>query len=421
MLIQFPYKFIYNRKMRLTSVAALRTAIISGLLAGGMPAAMAQSGNVGIGTTTPGSTLTVNGSFAGTRNSFTANAFSLGDADYYATWKGTASGTATLPAGTAGRKGRCYTIKNASPTYTLSVYPAANTETVDGNAAIVLAPGEVVQLVMTGVLPGTVGAPAATSEVISLSTGTISGAAISKPWTSRGNSGTTAGTDYIGTSDAVDFVTKTSGAERMRITSGGNVGINAGTTPSSTLHVGGTVRINNLSSTTGTNMVTVDNNGVLAKQALPTASAPTIQGNLGSGVNLTAANWGGWNYTGASITIPANSKYVIFGTFYIAASTAPTSSQALTLRVSISDQSSSFIQSPDIAGAYYITGTLPPIASTTTMSGNIVVSNNSSSAKTYYLFAGSAGVWGSYSATITNFGASTATYFEDGVFAVPIN
>lgn len=44
-------------------------------------------------------------------------------------------------------------------------------------------------------------------------------------WSLLGNAGTTAGTNFIGTTDAVDFVARTNNAERMRITSGGNVGI----------------------------------------------------------------------------------------------------------------------------------------------------------------------------------------------------
>ncbi len=44
-------------------------------------------------------------------------------------------------------------------------------------------------------------------------------------WLLTGNTGTSAGTNFIGTTDAVDFVTKTSGVERMRVGSLGNVGI----------------------------------------------------------------------------------------------------------------------------------------------------------------------------------------------------
>ncbi|MDN3677998.1 hypothetical protein QWY90_11845 [Flavobacterium paronense] len=53
-------------------------------------------------------------------------------------------------------------------------------------------------------------------------------------WQTIGNSGTVAGTNYIGTNDVQDFVVKTSAVvntplERMRITTAGNVGINAPT------------------------------------------------------------------------------------------------------------------------------------------------------------------------------------------------
>lgn len=50
-------------------------------------------------------------------------------------------------------------------------------------------------------------------------------------WTTSGNIGTNASTNFIGTSDAIDFVTRTQNIERMRVTSAGNVGI--GTTPNS--------------------------------------------------------------------------------------------------------------------------------------------------------------------------------------------
>lgn len=48
-------------------------------------------------------------------------------------------------------------------------------------------------------------------------------------WTLTGNSGTTAGTNFIGTTDAVDWVIKTGGSaagnERARVTAGGRIGI----------------------------------------------------------------------------------------------------------------------------------------------------------------------------------------------------
>jgi len=47
--------------------------------------------------------------------------------------------------------------------------------------------------------------------------------AIGSGWTLSGNSGTTANSNYAGTSDAVDFIIKTNGIERIRIYSSGNL------------------------------------------------------------------------------------------------------------------------------------------------------------------------------------------------------
>lgn len=45
----------------------------------------------------------------------------------------------------------------------------------------------------------------------------------SNAWSLTGNVGTSPGTQFIGTTDAQDFVTKTNGTERMRVSSGGDV------------------------------------------------------------------------------------------------------------------------------------------------------------------------------------------------------
>lgn len=48
-------------------------------------------------------------------------------------------------------------------------------------------------------------------------------------WSLSGNAGTTAGTDFIGTTDAVDWVIKTNNLERMRVYSGGDIDISDNT------------------------------------------------------------------------------------------------------------------------------------------------------------------------------------------------
>jgi hypothetical protein len=57
-------------------------------------------------------------------------------------------------------------------------------------------------------------------------------------WKITGNAGTVAGTNFIGTTDAVDLVTKTNSAERMRVTAAGNVGINT-SNPQAKIHIQG--------------------------------------------------------------------------------------------------------------------------------------------------------------------------------------
>ncbi len=62
-------------------------------------------------------------------------------------------------------------------------------------------------------------------------------------WSLTGNTGTSASTNFIGTTDAVDFVVKTNNAARMRIKSNGFVGINT-TAPTERLHVVGNFYLN---------------------------------------------------------------------------------------------------------------------------------------------------------------------------------
>jgi hypothetical protein len=102
------------------------------------------------------------------------------------------------------------------------------------------------QIKITGGTPGA--GKVLTSDATGLATwqtpasGSGGGGTSGSGWWLTGNAGTVAGTNYIGTTDAVDFVIGTNGTEKMRIESAGDVGIGTNN-PASKLDVRWTVRL----------------------------------------------------------------------------------------------------------------------------------------------------------------------------------
>jgi len=84
-------------------------------------------------------------------------------------------------------------------------------------------------------------------------TGTL--ALANNVWNATGNAGTVAGTNFIGTTDLIDFVAKTNNIERLRVLSAGQV------------------RLSSLTGT-GTRMVVASSTGQLSTQAI---TSPTLQ------------------------------------------------------------------------------------------------------------------------------------------------
>jgi hypothetical protein len=203
--------------------------------------------------------------------------------------------------------------------------------------------------------------------------------------------------------------------------SAGNVGIGV-SSPTESLDILNTLRVRNIPSSGGTVMITADNDGVIRKQALPTGSAPTVIANLSAnGVSLTSANWANFNYTGTSITLPANSKYIVSTTQLITGATSSTimpSGQSIWIRSTFSDSSTTYSASPDIQGSKYMSGAWGPSIKFGLVSGNIILRNNTASAKTYYYWVGQVEN-NNYAGTINNFGG--AYWQENQMYAIPIN
>lgn len=81
----------------------------------------------------------------------------------------------------------------------------------------------------------------------------------------------------IGSDSALIFQTSPGANERMRITSGGNVGISTGAVPSERLDVNGRVRVRTIDSTSSPiNVLTSDVTGVIRKTAMPSTTVDTL-------------------------------------------------------------------------------------------------------------------------------------------------
>jgi len=156
-----------------------RTLLLLTLLLGGR--LITQGQNVGIGTTTPGSRLTVNGSFAAGYTAVNTAAYAVLDNDYYLVWSGAAAGTFTLPTPTATTKGRVYKIRNNTALFGLTLTPGGGV-LIDGQASLSLPAGSAVELIANGNTTGTawevvsLASASATSADAGASSGTIGGA-----------------------------------------------------------------------------------------------------------------------------------------------------------------------------------------------------------------------------------------------------
>lgn len=165
---------------------------------------------VGIGTTSPNSSLDIRGSLSLNYRSFTANT-SAGTTDNTLVFTGTLAAALSLPDATT-CAGRVYWIKNASSNASVLTVSTSSSQTIDGLSSWILdQTNEVIAITSNG-----------TNWHVSANS-----APSSSSWNENGNS--VAALKTIGTVSnyALPFITNN--AERMRITETGNVAIGSAT------------------------------------------------------------------------------------------------------------------------------------------------------------------------------------------------
>ena len=254
--------------------------------------------------------------------------------------------------------------KSAAATGSAVFYNSTNANTVTVNSGITTTG-------YTLTLP--TAAPSANGQaLVSTTGGTLSWAnVVSSAWQLSGNSGTTAGTNFIGTTDAIDFVTKTNNTERMRILGAASGSSQAGwigmgiAVPRSSLDVTGNftnknvITIQNTSSTGYSSVDMLDNSG-------------TLKGTFGYGNSGTGTFFGSRDYFstyGSDFVLNANSgNYNLFMEGATGNIGLNTSSPAATLDVSGNFKlgSSGTVLTNIIKGSVSITSFSIGVAGTTT-------------------------------------------------------
>ncbi|ANF49638.1 hypothetical protein A0O34_03355 [Chryseobacterium glaciei] len=113
--------------------------------------AFAQTGNVGVNTPNPGSTMDINGSVAANYSAVNTTPYNLTSTNFHVSYNGTSNAVFNLPtaiSGTGNFKGRMYTIKN-NTNFTITVNAAAP-EIINGNPSILVPANQSAQLINTG-------------------------------------------------------------------------------------------------------------------------------------------------------------------------------------------------------------------------------------------------------------------------------
>ena len=109
-------------------------------------------------------------------------------------------------------------------------------------------------------------------------------------WSLTGNGGTVAANNFIGTTDGIDFVTRTNNNERMRVMSGGNVGIGTAA-PGTSLELNGAITYTPLTKTIlFSGPLTPGNQGYIKINSTGSVNVTTITSGLKPGQLLILQN-----------------------------------------------------------------------------------------------------------------------------------
>lgn len=250
---------------------------------------------VGVGTTTPNSTLDVRGSISASYRSFAGNT-SAAITDNTLVFTGNSAATLTLPDATT-MGGRYYWIKSASSNSSVLTIATTSSQTIDGAASwLVDAQNKVVRIVSNG----------SNWYVVSESLPGNAGLA----WVQNGNA--VGPTKSLGTTSNNDLPFITNNTEKMRINTAGNVGIGTssfnGSNPEKLLVDAGNTSSFNVISGKGT----IDNylqlniqNNSSGNNASSDLVATANNGNetvnyVDLGINSSTYNLASFNITGAN-------------------------------------------------------------------------------------------------------------------------